>query len=230
MIARKLVRALRGATYTGDDAAVVALVRDEHLLDERDALQVVGDGLVVALAERAEGASEFAATCAARLRERGGIGDDVLADQLDSRPSPALRPVPVDLGQLTAVFEDSEGGRFDLQTGEAWPEYTFDPDISGVEPAEEDEDENRWLYIDGGSRDGYHDMQDFLRTRVDGELAERLGRALQGRGAFRRFKDVLADHDRLHEFHVFSEDRQRGRVRAWLADAGIAVAPRRPAG
>jgi hypothetical protein len=228
MIERELSAALRGATYTGDGAAVVALVRNEHLLDEHDALQVIGDSLVVALAERADGASELAAACAARLRERGGIGDDVLADQLESRPSPALRPMPVDLEQLTAVFEDSEGGRFDLQTGEAWPEYTFDPGISGVEPAEEDED--RWLYIDGGSRDGYHDMQDFLRTRVDGVLAERLGRALQGRGAFRRFKDVLADHDRLHEFHVFSEDRRRGRARAWLADAGIAVAPRRPAG
>jgi hypothetical protein len=230
MIDREQLGELRGALRLGDAATLVALVRDGRLLAEADALQLIGDGLVAALADQVDGAAELASDCAARLRARGWTGDDELADQLEGRSTRELRPLPVDLEQLTLVLEDSEGGRLDLQTGEAWPEYTFDYATTGMEPTDEDEDEDRWLYIDGGSRDGYLDMQEFIRTRVDGRLAERLEQAIQGRGAFRRFRDVLADHDRIHEFHVFSDERLRGRARAWLGDAGIAVAPRRPTG
>ncbi|TQM09001.1 UPF0158 family protein [Pseudonocardia kunmingensis] len=231
MIDREQLGELRGALRLGDGATLVALVRDGRLLAEAGALQMIGDGLVAALADQVDGAAELAADCAARLRARGWTGDDELADQLEGRSTRELRPVPIDLEQLIMVFEDSEGGRLDLQTGEAWPEYTFDYATTGMETTEEEEeeeDEDRWLYIDSGSHDGYLDMQEFIRTRVDGRLAERLEEAIRGRGAFRRFRDVLADHDRIHEFHVFSDEHLRGRARAWLADAGIAVAPRRP--
>ena len=47
---------------------------------------------------------------------------------------------------------------------------------------------------------------------------------LAGRGAFRRFKDVLARWPgELERWHAFSAERQRGRARAWLADAGYYV-------
>ncbi|MBC7632034.1 MAG: hypothetical protein H7290_11315 [Flavobacterium sp.] len=49
---------------------------------------------------------------------------------------------------------------------------------------------------------------------------------LTGRGAFRRFKDQLPTWpDLLDRWHAFSEDRQRGRARAWLAAEGYGPAP-----
>lgn len=53
-------------------------------------------------------------------------------------------------------------------------------------------------------------------------LSTRLGRAIGGRGAFRRFKDELADApDELAHFHRFTDDRRRGRARRWLAGSGL---------
>jgi len=43
-----------------------------------------------------------------------------------------------------------------------------------------------------GSRDGYRDMELFIGTVRDPGRADRLEIAISGRGAFRRFKDVLA--------------------------------------
>ena len=54
--------------------------------------------------------------------------------------------------------------------------------------------------------------------------ADRLEIAISGRGAFRRFKDVLARWPgELDRWYAFSAERQRGRARAWLADAGYYI-------
>ncbi len=43
------------------------------------------------------------------------------------------------------------------------------------------------------SHAGYEDMRDFVETVRDARLQDRLWRAISGKGAFRRFKDVLLD-------------------------------------
>jgi Uncharacterised protein family (UPF0158) len=64
-------------------------------------------------------------------------------------------------------------------------------------------------------------MEVFIGTLTDPNQADRLQIAIQGRGAFRRFKDILGlpPHE-LDRWFSFSEERQRGRARTWLADAG----------
>lgn len=61
------------------------------------------------------------------------------------------------------------------------------------------------------------------------ESADRLAQAIHGRGAFRRFKDALADSDDLlARWYGLSDDRHRGRARAWLADEGYTPTPTKP--
>ncbi len=72
------------------------------------------------------------------------------------------------------------------------------------------------------SRDGYRDMEAFIETVASERLAERLARAIQGRGAFRRFKDTLLDDPRERErWFAFREARQRERVLEWLESEDI---------
>ena len=61
-------------------------------------------------------------------------------------------------------------------------------------------------------------------AREIGQEDEDESDAISGRGAFRRFKDVLALWPgELDQWYAFSAERQRGRARAWLADAGYFV-------
>jgi hypothetical protein len=84
------------------------------------------------------------------------------------------------------------------------------------------EDEQRWLWVTSeGSRAGYRDMERFIGSLDDLHVSEQLERALVGRGAFRRFKVRLARWPELSDqWYAFSEDRHRGRARAWLAAEG----------
>ena len=76
------------------------------------------------------------------------------------------------------------------------------------------------------SRESYSDLADFTERVRDPRTRELLERAIAGRGAFRRFKDVLARWPgELERWFAFSEDRQRGRARAWLAGAGYRPSP-----
>jgi hypothetical protein len=60
----------------------------------------------------------------------------------------------------------------------------------------------------------------------DPALVDRLQIAITGKGAFRRFKDVLSRWPQeLQRYYLLSNERQRGRARAWLAAQGF-----RPAG
>lgn len=219
-------RELRGAVYRAD-GSVVDLVRG-RLTD--DALQLAGEGLLDAIAQNVDGATELAAECAAALRRRWWDGDEELADQLDAAlgngPTPLLRAVQVDLDELASMREGDPimgGCRIDLERGGCWPaDNDFMGDEEGDEEDDED-DEDRWLYAEPiGSHDGYRDMEIFIATVDDPDIADRLEIAINGRGAFRRFKDVLAWWpEELQRYYRLSSERQRGRARAWLASKGF---------
>ncbi|MGK4580359.1 UPF0158 family protein [Kitasatospora sp. HPMI-4] len=198
-----------------------------------EVLQMVGDTVADAVVGGVAGAVELAERCVAALAERGWDGDEDLAAQLEAAlsrgPAPLLRPLPVDLEDLSGLLEGDPvfgGGRIDLTTGECWPQQV---DLDGWEgELSEDAEPDRWLPVPcEGSRDGYRDMELFIATVGDAGFADRLEIAIAGRGAFRRFKDVLARReDEQSRFHLFSEERQRGRARAWLAGHGYRPAAR----
>jgi predicted nucleotidyltransferase len=72
------------------------------------------------------------------------------------------------------------------------------------------------------SHEGYRDMERFILTVQDERLQDRLWQAIQGRGAFRRFKDVLAGYYREEKrWYAFQDERIRGRILDWLASKDI---------
>lgn len=225
---------LRAAVARGDSRSLVTLLREgtwpEH------ALQLVGDGLLGALAARTDGADAQARRCGEALRERDWSGDAELADSLSAGlgtgPVPLLRPLPVDLEELAGVLEGDPltgGGRIDLRSGDVWPQSAIEYAQEAGDIDQDDIDEQRWLPVKcEGSRAGYRDMELFLSAVEDPDQGDRLSIAIGGRGAFRRFKDVLPRWpDLLERWYAFSDDRPRGRARAWLAAEGYTPAPKR---
>jgi hypothetical protein len=135
--------------------------------------------------------------------------------------------MPVDLEELASVLEGDpvQGGRrIDLRTGEVWPHFVFEDFTDDDEEDADDgeEDDSRWLWVEPrGSREGYRDMELFIDTVDDTALVDRLSSAIVGSAAFRRFKDVVAgDPGAAERWYTLSEDRLRGRARAWLAAQG----------
>jgi len=203
-------------------------------LDVDKYLQLAGDGLLIAVAQQAANAHAWAQQCATSLRDRGWDGDDELAGLLDaavtSEEKPLLRPLPVDLEDVAELLESSdfEGGAIDLDTGEVWNHSMIEyADETGEEQPDFD-DETRWLHVPAdGPSEGYRDMQSFISTIPDPSIADRLSIAIDGTGAFRRLRDLLQRWEDIEDdWYRFSDERRRGRARAWLAHVGYHAAGR----
>ena len=137
------------------------------------------------------------------------------------------RTVRVDLDELRFAIEDASYGHryfLDTETGELiLVSELFDGEEAQRQLAEIDEAEpGRYLQVArADSREGYDDMQDFIATVSDEHLQELLNVAIRGRGAFRRFKDVLARHPGEQErWFDFQAARLDARAREWLAEEG----------
>ena len=233
MDAREGRAELRGAVARRDAGGLVQLLIGQPLPD--DGLQLIGDGLLGALRQEVPEAPRLAGECASALRVRGWEGDDELADSLEARlgtaPIRLLKPLVVDLEELAMVLEGDpvySGGRIDLQTGEVWPNAALEDFEDTAENDWDIDGPERWIWVHShGSRSGYRDMELFISEIDDAEVADRLRIAISGRGAFRRFKDTLSRWpDLMTRWFAFSEDRQRGRARAWLADEGYLATSR----
>ena len=233
MSRRERLREFRAAVFRADGEALVSLLREAPWPNH--ALQLIGDGLLTALAQNIGGARELTERCVTELRERDWEGDEDLVAALTARlgagPAPLLRSLPVDLDELVDVLEgdaDAGGGRIDLHTGEVWPPAVFEYETESTEEGEDEnlDDDERWLWVvSEGSRAGYRDMELFVAGVTEPDLADRMARALEGRGAFRRFRDELTRWPDLQDrWYVYSAERRRGRSRAWLAAEGITPA------
>jgi uncharacterized protein YciI len=230
-----------------DDAALTRLrTGDLGVLREgrplRPVLQHGGQALLEA---GVAGAQDLARQCVDGLRERDWAGDEVLVLELraalgetvepdEHRPKPwPLTPVPVWLRELAGCLDgDPTQGRgaIDLRTGDVYHPGS----LEGEPPDELDEesdssDPDRWLTFRPESGEGYRDMLDFAADLPEGRLRERLFRALDGRGAFRRFRDVLqeAPEPHLARWYLFRDERELGRARQWLATEGYRSDPER---
>lgn len=74
------------------------------------------------------------------------------------------------------------------------------------------------------SREGYRDMEDFISTVSNKRLREKLEIAIDGKGAFSRFRNVIHQEDeaRLSWFD-FQQKRRQAQAAGWLQGHGIEV-------
>ena len=130
----------------------------------------------------------------------------------------------LDLGEITYALSDQAAYEhcwlIHSQTGQIvyWSAETgidghakidlddLDPELISIRPLPS------WVW--------YQDMEDFAEGITDDRAGRSLARAIQGRGAFRRFKDQLnAEYPNLlPAWYAFSEARALRRAVEWLAE------------
>jgi len=129
----------------------------------------------------------------------------------------------IDLGELYAALEDNSPRYdafwvFDTRTGET---RVYNRDAGDFEDAD-DLDEALVRIEPLPSSEAYKDMAAFVDRVAERRPAELLARAIEGRGAFRRFKDTLFEFPQLREqWFAFHDARMRRRAIEWLAGNGV---------
>ncbi|MDB9525326.1 UPF0158 family protein [Oscillatoria sp. CS-180] len=141
--------------------------------------------------------------------------------------------VPIDLEMLEEGFENTSGEisfYLDVKTGQIAMESSDFP--SGILVGEGDFDEETFDLSDSSrflpipmadSREGYRDMEAFINTLENPILKDKLEIAIDGSGAFRRFKNVLIGEPERERWFAFKQQQLRQRIFDWLEVNGIEV-------
>ena len=157
----------------------------------------------------------------------------------------ARKKLNVDLDELVDAMSNADqfesGYWLDLETGEIHMLTGESRSCEDDDDDAEDDDGDDWLaqerrlrrLIDSTvgrfirvegfeTRESWQIMRDFIDETPDPRLQQKLVQAIGGKGAFRRFKDIL-DHypDAKEKWFVFERDREREMARQWLQDQGV---------
>jgi Uncharacterised protein family (UPF0158) len=138
---------------------------------------------------------------------------------------PVLDLSGLDLEEIASALADQAGYEhrwlINPETGEV-VFWTADTGIDGQTPV--DLDELDLICIDPlPSYIWYQDMADFADELSDERAGRRLSRAIQGKGAFRRFKAELQEEypHLLPAWYAFRDARAYRRAVEWLADNSL---------
>ena len=135
----------------------------------------------------------------------------------------------INLDELCEAMEDSsyENEHFlDLETGEILfvSEYMDDEDSEKLKERIEEDFERYERIPKAESHEGYQDMVDFIASVDNERLTELLEVAINGKGAFRRFKDVLLNYPEERErWFQFKDERMEERALEWLEDIDVTL-------
>jgi len=139
------------------------------------------------------------------------------------------KPLKINLDELCEAMENSsfENDYFlDLETGDILfiSEYTDDEETEKLKDRIEEEFDRYERIPKAESHEGYSYMVDFIATVKDEYLVELLEVAINGKGAFRRFKDVLLNYPEERErWFQFKDDRMEERALEWLDDIDVKI-------
>ena len=142
---------------------------------------------------------------------------------------PIMQEISWELEEIYEEIYDEDGNR--VVTLEDYLQRRDDPDWQKEMMLEADRVEQgygtRYIRVERDDPYGdYRDMERFIGTVEDSHLRERLWNAIRGRGAFRRFKDLLARHPQVEEaWFEFKDARLQKRVANWLAYHEIEPVP-----
>ena len=132
---------------------------------------------------------------------------DELYDAMENNSYEVEYYLDLETGEILFVSEgmdDEETGKLKIQIGEELDRYELIPKAESYE--------------------GYRDMQAFIATVEDDHLSELLKVAINGKGAFRRFKDVLLNYPEERErWFQFKDDRMKERALEWLDDIDVTL-------
>jgi hypothetical protein len=139
------------------------------------------------------------------------------------------KTLPVNLDELCDAMDNSSYEHeyyLDLDTGEILflSEYMDDEDAEPLRDRIDDEPERYEVIPRAESQEGYRDMQTFIATVDNEHLVELLEVAINGKGAFRRFKDVLLNYPEEREkWFQFRDDRVEERAIEWLDSIDVTL-------
>ena len=147
---------------------------------------------------------------------------DELVGEIEILINGTFTYINIQTGEVITLSEEEIRAAENEKPIENFPDWQKE-NIEKAKEILEDEDE---IYLDFTLRDEYHEyeiIEEFIGTISEEEIREALYEAIQGRGAFRRFKDGIIEHGVEKEWYEYKDKKIKELVTEWCKEHDIEI-------
>jgi hypothetical protein len=147
---------------------------------------------------------------------------DDLVSEIELQIDDTFTFIDTKTGEVITLMREEIGAAEDEKPLESFPDWQRE-NIKKAISIIEDED---GVYVDFTLRNDYNEydiIQDFIGTLVDEDIREKMNEAIQGRGAFRRFKDGIIEHGVDKHWYKYKESKIKELVIEWCKEHDIEI-------
>lgn len=196
--------------------------QDENLEELADLLEV----LLAVTEARGYTIGELETCRRKKAEERGGFSKKILLKEISDAVDPTRPTIKLELViEAIEMADDNSTAYYDLEKDELlWyvedVGYQQEEDDEVIEEMIEEGWKTRFFRLPGKfDINEYHFMEDFIDEEVPaGNMQDRFYSAIRGRGAFRKFREMLERFDLLDEWYVYKEEAQKKLAIEWCEE------------
>jgi hypothetical protein len=156
------------------------------------------------------------------MKKKAAVKLNDLINEIEIQMDETFTYINTQTGEVITLAREELRAAEDEEPLENYPDWQRE-NIEQAKKIIEDEDE---AYLDFTLRNEYHEyeiIEEFIGTLSDDEVREELFGAIQGRGAFRRFKDGIREYGVEKQWYEFKEKKLKELVIEWCKEKDLVI-------
>jgi hypothetical protein len=148
------------------------------------------------------------------MKKKATVKLDDLINEIDFQMDETFTYINTHTGEVITLTREEIRAAEDEEPIEKFPDWQRENIETAIKIIEDEND----AYLDFTLRNEYHEyeiIEEFIGTLSEDEVREELFGAIQGRGAFRRFKDGIIEHGVEKQWYEFKEKKLKELVIEW---------------
>jgi hypothetical protein len=156
------------------------------------------------------------------MKKKVTVKLDDLINEIDIQMDETFTYINTHTGEVITLTREEIRAAEDEEPLEKFPDWQRENIETAIKIIEDEND----AYLDFTLRNEYHEyeiIEEFIRTLSEDEVREELFGAIQGRGAFRRFKDGIIEHGVEKQWYEFKEKKLKELVIEWCEAKDLVI-------
>jgi hypothetical protein len=156
------------------------------------------------------------------MKKKVPVKLDDLINEIDIQMDETFTYINTHTGEVITLTREEIRAAEDEEPLEKYPDWQRENIEKAIKIIGDETD----AYLDFTLRKEYHEyeiIEEFIETLSVVEVREELFEAIQGRGAFRRFKDGITEHDVEKQWYEFKEKKLKELVIEWCEKKDLVI-------
>lgn len=156
------------------------------------------------------------------MKRKAAVKLDDLINEIEIQMEETLTYINTQTGEVITLSREEMRAAEDEEPLENYPDWQKENIKQAIKILEDENEVYRGFTLRNEYNE-YEIVEEFIGTLSEEKVRKELFGVIQGRGAFRRFKDGIREHDVEKQWYEFKEKRVKELVIEWCEDKDLEI-------